>query len=168
MDLFSPPLGLGKSKIPTTDNLLTGVKVRCSADQNTGDPENSCRDKPVNPATCAAPPGTNAPSNGDAQLEAYTSPYGKTYWGVEYTQTTFCKKFFETDMRSLSDAITYGKDSSKHTPAQQNDLLLWNNRARVFVHEACHYNYFVDAAGTVPYIDDVTFEFKVGKKTFPS
>jgi hypothetical protein len=45
------------------------------------------------------------------------------------------------------------------------DLNTWNSQARVFAHEAAHYNYFIDADGTVPFIDDLRFTYReLGKK----
>src|SRR5271163_2585923 len=76
-------------------------------------------------------------------------------------RTTFCKKFFN-ELPSLADSISEGKAESH---AEQMDLNAWNSQARVFAHEAAHYNYFIDADGTAPFIDDLTFTYReAGKK----
>ena len=65
----------------------------------------------------------------------------------------------------MADAVKEGKDEDHGT---QNELDTWNNRARVFIHEATHYNYFIDADGTVPYVDDLSYEYKQGTDTIKS
>ena len=139
------------------DPWLTSFQVRCSTENKvtTGDPENGCKNLKPSDLGCGVPPPRD-PSNDEDRLEAYTNPIGAKWYGVEYTRTTFCQKFFN-ELDSLADAITQGKDEDHET---QNNLNTWNNQARVFIHEATHYNYFIDADGTVPFVDDLTFTYK--------
>ncbi|KIX06876.1 uncharacterized protein Z518_04852 [Rhinocladiella mackenziei CBS 650.93] len=95
---------------------------------------------------------TRYPGNDKNWLEAYTNPVGATYYGVECTRTTFYQKFFH-ELPSLADSIEEGKAELEE---DRVDLNTWNSQARVFAHDAAHYNCFIDADGTVPFVDDLT------------
>ncbi|KAL8790632.1 MAG: hypothetical protein Q9213_000480 [Squamulea squamosa] len=128
------------------------IEVRCSGGDGTGDPENVCGDRD-NPAECPAPGG--APIGGKRRLEAYSDPTER------YSRITFCTEFF--NLLSMGEAI---KAAKKLPTYQQNNLEVWNNRARVFFHEVTHLDYFVNAPGKSPYISDTQFRYKDKGETF--
>lgn len=44
----------------------------------------------------------------------------------------------------------------------QNNLELWDNRARCFLHEVTHLDYFMNAPDKSPYTWDLTFQYRLG------
>jgi hypothetical protein len=50
----------------------------------------------------------------------------------------------------------------KKSKADQADLAKWDNRARVFLHETTHLDYFMNAPGKSPLVDDLQFKWKKG------
>jgi hypothetical protein len=42
----------------------------------------------------------------------------------------------------------------------RNKLDAWDNRARVFLHETTHLDYFMNAPGSSPLIEDLQFDWK--------
>ena len=63
----------------------------------------------------------------------------------------------------MDEAITQGK---KRSAASQNNLQIWNSRARVFFHEATHLDYFMNAPGSSPYVSDTKFSYKSGGNNY--
>ena len=120
------------------------LQVQCSPD---GDEANVCGDKPDKPDNC---PGGQPPSPGKPTgVEAYSNPLEK------YSKITFCNIFFNK-LTSLDYVINTAK---RNSPAYQNDLWNYQNRARVLFHEMTHLNYFVNAPDSSPYVDDVKIKF---------
>ncbi|MCJ1402570.1 hypothetical protein MMC11_005790 [Xylographa trunciseda] len=130
------------------------IHVRCSGGTGTGDPNDICRDvKPTQP-TCW---NGQAPANteDDVQLQAYSDPEGDKNG---YSQITFCNKFF--DARTLSEAITYGKMQGG---SEKYNLQNYDNRARIFYHEATHLDYFMNAPPNAQ-TSDWLVTIKTGRK----
>jgi len=137
---------------PNLDYSVADVhQVRCSGGDNSGDPDNVCKDQQPNDGQCGTS-GTS-PANGvDNRLEAYSDPAAK------YSRITFCNKFFN-DLTDLSTAVTNGK---RRSATDQNNLETWNSRARCFLHEATHLDYFMNAPEKSPFTNDLTFQYKAG------
>jgi hypothetical protein len=132
---------------------LTFSKARCSGGDKSGDPENTCGDVIKDPPPDPGDPcwdGTEPlPHDGTAnkQLETYSDPVGDGGWA----QITFCNGFFNKN--NLADAMT--------NPIWQ-DLQQFDNRARIFFHEATHQDYFMNAPGVNPQTNDLQIEWKEG------
>lgn len=131
--IYSTPWSWEPPWIPYLGRVLW-IHVRCSGGDGTGDPHNICHDK-NDPDDPGCSPLQKASPAG-AALEAYTENTGKDekigeY--IDYTRTTFCNTFF--NLPSLKEATDRGKNLLSD---QQNNLEYWNNRARVFLHEATH------------------------------
>ncbi|KAI9674471.1 MAG: hypothetical protein M1817_001809 [Caeruleum heppii] len=124
------------------------IEVRCSGGDNSGDPDDICGDKKPDNPEC--PPPGGPPQGGTVQLEAYSDPAEK------YSRITFCNKFFN-ELKSLGEAMDYGKKQPRDV---QNNLETWNSRARCFLHEATHLDYFMDAPAKNPYISDLSFSYR--------
>lgn len=126
---------------------MTLSKVRCSGGDETGDPENKCGDvigrNPNDPCGDGSRP---LPGDGTAtkRLEAYSDPSGEGGW----SQITFCSDFFAKNTLAAAMAQPYWAN-----------LQLFDNRARVFFHEATHLDYFMEAPPN-PQTDDVTIEWR--------
>ena len=128
-------------------------KVRCSPD---GDPENECKDRRPNDGQCGngREPYHDPAVNADPAVEAYSqSPTNFNH--LWYSRTTFCNAFF--NLRSLSEAMAYGQSQSA---GNRRPLEIWNSRARVFLHETTHLDYFMNAPGSSPLVDDLGIRFK--------
>jgi hypothetical protein len=134
------------------------MKVRCSGGDETGDPDNVCKDKKPNDGQCGR--GGSPTHNTDNTLEAYSeSP--TTNKALTYSRITFCNKFF--NLPSLGEAMD---NTAKKPAAVKGKLDAWNNRARVFLHETTHLDYFMNAPGSSPLVDDLQFDWNepgVGK-----
>ena len=130
---------------------LLSEKVRCSGGDNEGDPDNVCRDKKPNNGQCGR--GGSPIGGNDNTLEAY-SESTTTNPQLSYSRITFCNRFF--NLPSLSEAMT---NTPKKSTVQRGKLDAWDNRARVFLHETTHLDYFMNAPGTSPLIDDLQFEW---------
>jgi len=81
-----------------------------------------------------------------SEMEAFSNPLGK------YSKITFCETFF-LRMMSLGTVIDAAK--KEYTPEQKNNIWEYQNRARTFFHEITHLNYFMNAPGQSPYVDDL-------------
>jgi hypothetical protein len=77
-------------------------------------------------------------------LEAYTD----NFQPADYDRITFCGKFF--DLWPLADKVNKG------VAKRDKDMANYNNRARVFFHEATHLDYFVNAPKSVPFTTEAT------------
>ncbi|EEP77720.1 predicted protein [Uncinocarpus reesii 1704] len=134
------------------------IEVRCSGKDGNNDPEDICGDK--NPKSeCAKRPdgskGGNPLHGEDRRLFAWSDLRGA------YSQIMFCNKFFH-NLPSMNKAIADGKKKSKEV---QSNLETWDNRARVFFHEAAHISAFMNPQSEAPTVEDVQIEFKEdGKK----
>lgn len=116
-----------------------------------GDPDNVCKDVLVDDGQCGR--GGSPAAGGDDRLEAYSDSPTKDP-SLTYSRITFCKKFF--DLPSLSEAI----NNNQKAPATKKDRLeSWNNRARVFLHETTHLDFFMNTPGYSPMIDDLQFDW---------
>jgi hypothetical protein len=73
---------------------------------------------------------------------------------------TFCNKFF--NMPSLGEAIA---STPKKSAAVKGHLASWDNRARVFLHETTHLDYFMNAPGYSPLVDDLQFDWNENGQT---
>jgi hypothetical protein len=89
----------------------------------------------------------------DNRLQAY-SESTTTNKDLSYNRMTFCTKFFE--LPSLSDAM---QNTPKKSTTEQLKLEAWDNRARVFLHETTHLDYFMNAPGSSPLVDDLQFDW---------
>ncbi|KAK2032882.1 hypothetical protein LX32DRAFT_554471 [Colletotrichum zoysiae] len=123
------------------------IRVRCSSEK--GDPDNVCNDRGELDECGDSQP----PTNGNPQLEAYSDPNSDNN---DYSQITFCNTFFNT--YSLAEAIQYG--SGQPEPNERTNLQLYDNRARIFLHEVTHLDYFVNAPQRSPVTDDLVIEWK--------
>ena len=74
-----------------------------------------------------------------------------------YTRINFCNAFF--NLPSLKEATDRGKNLLSD---QQNNLEYWDNRARVFLHEATHIHYFMNTPDKSPDVDDLIILWKEG------
>lgn len=131
------------------------MKVRCSGGDETGDPENICRDKKPEPNDqhgCGV--GGEPVHDAENKLEAYSDSTYKDK-SLTYSRITFCKDFF--NMPSLSEAMD--RNANK-PPKAKEQLESWNNRARVFLHETTHLDYFMNAPGSSPLVDDLQFDWR--------
>lgn len=128
--------------------ILIRLKAKCSSSVETlGDPNNICGDRPTTPPpqNPQCPSGSvPSPNQDDNRLEAYSD---NLYLENEYDQITFCGKFLNS--QTLDIAVKQGV--SKHDV----DLGNYNNRARIFLHEMTHLDYFVNAPSSVPQITDI-------------
>lgn len=129
--------------------------MRCSGGDETGDPDNVCRDKKPNDGKCGS--GSTPVGGKDNRLEAY-SESTRTHPELTYSRITFCNKFL--NMRSLSEVMD---GLPKRPLSEKVQLHNWNNRARVFQHEVTHLDYFMNAPGSSPLIDDLQFDWREGK-----
>lgn len=136
----------------------SNLQVRCSGGDGSGDPENICGDEEPNNGECQQRPGTK-PVQGTNKLEAYADPHAHHNTWTNYSRITFCNEFFL--LNSLTDAISLGKKKPQVT---QNNLETWNSRARCFLHETTHLDWFMDAPNTSPFVDDLSFQYKAKKK----
>jgi hypothetical protein len=128
------------------------VQVRCSGGDETGDPDNICRDKKPNDGDCGR---GGSPADGeDNTLEAYSESPTKNK-KLTYSRITFCNKFF--NLPTLSEAMT---NTPKLSATERAKLESWNNQARVFLHETTHLDYFMNAPGSSPLVDDLQFDWK--------
>lgn len=55
-------------------------------------------------------------------------------------------------------------DAKTFTPEEKNDLWNYQNRARTVFHEITHLNYFMNAPGKSPYVDDLEIPFGAKKR----
>lgn len=111
------------------------MQVRCSGNDEKGDPDNVCGDRGRNgPPQCPSKDPRAPGDDEDQRLEAFSEP------GGSYSSITFCSKFF--DLPTLSEVR---KRNKRRSEEQQDNLENWNNRARVFFHEVTHLNYFMNA-----------------------
>jgi hypothetical protein len=129
-----------------TMNRFNELQVRCSGAK--GDPHNFCKDR-SNDGSCAIPSG-RAPNTDTNRMQA-VSDNNDGGW----PQIIFCNGFF--NLYSLSDAINFGKRMSA---SDQNNLELWDNRARCFLHEVTHLDYFMNAPNKSPRTWDLTFQYR--------
>ncbi|KAF2661072.1 hypothetical protein K491DRAFT_581684, partial [Lophiostoma macrostomum CBS 122681] len=78
----------------------------------------------------------------------------------KYSKITFCRNFFKFD--KFDHAIELGKELSR---GDQRKLDNWNNRARCFLHEVTHLDWFMNAGenddGLSPFVSDL--EILLGK-----
>jgi hypothetical protein len=63
-------------------------------------------------------------------------------------------------MPSLSEAMS---NTAKKPASTKRKLDAWDNRARVFLHETTHLDYFMNAPGSSPLIDDLKIDWKSPK-----
>jgi hypothetical protein len=126
--------------------------VRCSGGDWSGDPLNYCKDKKPNDGQCGR--GGSPTHNGDNAAQAYSVPTSRDA-NLSYSQMTFCNQFF--NMPSLSEAMI---NIPKKGILTRNKLDAWDNRARVFLHETTHLDYFMNAPGSSPLIEDLQFDWK--------
>ena len=155
--IYSTPWSWEPPWIPYLGRVLW-IHVRCSGGDGTGDPHNICHDK--NDLDDPGCPPLQKASPAGAALEAYTENTGKdekTGEYIDYTRTTFCNAFF--NLPSLKEATDRGKNLLSD---QQNNLEYWNNRARVFLHEATHIHYFMNTPDKSPDVDDLIILWKEG------
>lgn len=131
--------------------------MRCSGGNGKGDPDNVCKDKKPNDGQCGrggAPSGRRTNPQKDNSLEAYNDSPTRSP-ELTYSRITFCNKFF--NLPSLSEAMT----NTPRQPANERIKLdSWNNRARVFLHETTHLDYFMNAPGSSPLVDDLQFDWR--------
>lgn len=109
-----------------------------------------CKDRQPNNGLCAKP-RNSPPAGGTNRMEAYSNPL------ADWSRITFCNRFFQ--LNSLGDAITFGK---KKSWAQRMNLETYNSRARCFLHEATHLDFFMNTPEKGPFIEDVKFVRKEG------
>ncbi|OCK88409.1 uncharacterized protein K441DRAFT_588884 [Cenococcum geophilum 1.58] len=93
-------------------------------------------------------------------MEAYSDNSDKDQ---RYSRITFCNLFFN-GLRSLAEATNWVKSGPE---IRQNNLMLWDNRARCFFHEIAHLDYFMNAPASSPPTDDlqITYKHKDGRYT---
>ncbi|KEF57306.1 uncharacterized protein A1O9_05223 [Exophiala aquamarina CBS 119918] len=126
------------------------IKVRCSSKVDSeGDPKNICGDR-EDPPQCL-PDGPSRPDPEMERIEAFSD----NNMPGEYDETTFCSRFFEH--QSLTDAVNLGISK------RSKDMWDYDNRARVFLHEVTHLDFFVNAPAQTPFIDDLTISLKKNK-----
>ena len=128
---------------------MTLSKARCSGGDGTGDPENICGDVlPPDPNDPCGDGTQPLPDDGtaDRRLEAYSDPVGVGGW----SQITFCTGFFAKNNFADGMANPYWTDLQK-----------FDNRARIFFHEATHLDYFMNVPPNPP-TDDLTIKWKAG------
>jgi hypothetical protein len=129
------------------------VQVRCSGGDGTGDPDNVCGDKKPNDGRCPkrpdGSPGNMPPDGKDNLMEAWSNPSGK------FSQITFCNRFFN-NLGSLQDVVATGKKQSNDV---QDNLEIWNNRARTFFHEITHLTFFMNTPGYGPNVEDIQIKY---------
>ncbi|KAJ0336125.1 hypothetical protein COL922a_008356 [Colletotrichum nupharicola] len=82
-----------------------------------------------------------------------TNPIRKN--GLTYSRITFCNLFF--NMRSMSEAKTH---AMRQSPTNQRNLEFWENRARVFLHETTHLEYFMETPKKADYVRDLKMSIK--------
>ena len=131
-------------------------KVRCSDSKlgpSSSDPNNVCGDGKPDPDNGRCPIGGQPPvGGGTKQLQAFSDNDGK------YSMITFCTGFF--NLQAFGDAINAGK---KLVGKQKTDLSKWDNRARCFLHEVTHLDYFMNTGpgdqGQGPYVWDLELEY---------
>lgn len=131
-------------------------KVRCSDSKlgpSSSDPQNVCGDgKPDNNNGQCGVGGQKPVGGGTKQLQAFSDNGGR------YSMITFCNGFFS--LQAFGDAINLGKKLG----SRKTDLSLWDNRARCFLHEVTHLDYFMNAGpgdqGKSPYVWDLEVEYR--------
>jgi hypothetical protein len=117
----------------------------------------TCKDRNPNDGKCGRGGQPTRGSN-EGRIEAYANspsdpregPDGKPEQ-LTYSRITFCNGFF--NLPSLSEVMS-------KTPRQPGQLDSWNNRARVFLHETTHLDYFMNTPGTSPNCSDLKFRWK--------
>lgn len=136
------------------------TQIRCSGNEQDGDPEDKCGDRAHQPPQCP-PRDHRAPDyDEDRRLEAFSEP------NLKYSRITFCSKFF--DLPALTEVM----DRFKNKPrAIQDNLENWNNRARLFFHEVTHLDWFMNANDTKddsksPEVFDAQFKYKAGGEMY--
>ncbi|KMP06770.1 hypothetical protein CISG_06233 [Coccidioides immitis RMSCC 3703] len=85
-------------------------------------------------------------------------------WGDargDFSKIVFCNKFFK-DLPSSNNATSEGKFKSK---GLQDNLEHWDNRGRVFFHEAVHMASLIYPQDKTPSVEDAEIKFKEGDKT---
>ncbi|RFU29502.1 hypothetical protein B7463_g6841, partial [Scytalidium lignicola] len=123
------------------------IRARCSGGDETGYPDNTCGD--VLPHDRCSDGSQPLPDDetASARLEAYSDPVGVGGW----SQITFCTGFFSKNNLAAAMKNPY-----------LTDLQRFDNRARIFSHEATHLDYFMNAPGTNPQTDDLTIKWRAG------
>ncbi|KAF2677923.1 hypothetical protein K458DRAFT_491629 [Lentithecium fluviatile CBS 122367] len=160
-EIYSTPWSWEPPWIPYLGRVLW-IHVRCSGGDGSGDPYDHCGDKdndpPDDPPDDPGCPPLKKTAPAGAAAEAYTENAGRdedTGEEIDYTRTTFCNAFF--NLRSLKEAIDYGNSLSE---GQQDNLENWNNRARVWLHEATHMHYFMNTPDQSPDVDDLIIRWR--------
>jgi hypothetical protein len=136
---------------------LLPVQVRCSGGDDSGDSDNICMDKKPKNGQCGR--GGSPAGGNDNSLQAYSEPTSKNP-ELTYSRMTFCNKFF--NMPSLGEAIA---STPKKSAAVKGHLASWDNRACVFLHETTHLDYFMNAPGYSPLVDDLQFDWNENGQT---
>lgn len=97
------------------------------------------------------PPKKGAPAKPGVKsnMEAYSEPL------EDYSRITFCNRFFNNLL-----ALDFVTEKAKKSEEDQKNLENWNNRARLFLHEVTHLNYFMNAPAKSPVVDDAYIAYK--------
>ncbi|BCR95354.1 uncharacterized protein AKAW2_20294S [Aspergillus luchuensis] len=130
------------------------IKVRCD------DPRKKCQKRPDQDRCLPKKPDPGEAPKPKPTPLAYSMNSDPDSKGVP--MINFCEGFF--NRHSLADAITYGK-----ALASPNNLKLamFDNRAQTFLHEMLHLDLAADSSADDtpnPRVDDLTIDFKTGKK----
>ncbi|CAI0654848.1 unnamed protein product [Colletotrichum noveboracense] len=138
------------------------IEVTCSGGNGKGDPDNICGDREdpnKQPPPPQCPPGNDGSPGQELEEEQErmhafsTNPSRKN--GLTYSRITFCNLFF--NMRSMSEAKTH---AMRQSPTNQRNLEFWENRARVFLHETTHLEYFMETPKKADYVRDLKMSIK--------
>jgi hypothetical protein len=133
------------------------IEVRCSGGDGSGDPQNECRDQKPNDGRCGS--DESEPTGGDDNsLEAFVeSP--TFHKQLTYSRITFCTGFF--NLPSLSEVMTI---TPKRPKATRENLASWNNRARIFLHETTHLDWFMNTPHESPMVNDLKIISKASEQ----
>ncbi len=77
----------------------------------------------------------------------------------KFNRITFCNGFF--NLPTFEDAISGG---NKLAANKETNLEMWNNRARVLLHEVTHLDYFMNAgdddSSRSPFVSDLEVNYE--------